>query len=58
MSVTFSSLFLELVLLLAGNAEALATLPKTLATYAQFLRELGLIHGVLVLKNEALEVVF
>jgi hypothetical protein len=32
--VTFSSLFLELVLLLAGNAEALTTLPKTLATYA------------------------
>jgi hypothetical protein len=31
---SFSSLFLELVLLLAGNAEALTTLPKTLATYA------------------------
>ena len=46
------------MLLLAGNAEALTTLPKTLATYAQFLCELGLIHGVLVLKNEALEVVF
>jgi hypothetical protein len=43
--------------LLAGNIEALATLPQALATDAEFLGELSLIHLVLVFENEALEII-
>ena len=49
---------LDWLLFLAGDAEALATLPETFAANSELLGQLGFVHVVLVFQDKALEIIF